>query len=66
MKGIEKMKKRKPLVIGLTLGRRQFKADVPEQQVSLEDEYASSIQEQIEIAQQAERAKVDFYLRQTM
>ncbi|MEK5040358.1 NtaA/DmoA family FMN-dependent monooxygenase [Sporosarcina sp. FSL K6-3457] len=57
------MKKRKPLVIGLTLGRRQFKADVPEQQVSLEDEYASSIQEQIEIAQQAERAKVDFLFK---
>ena len=58
-----KMKKRKKLLIGLTLGRRQSKVSVNDRQITLEEEYASGIQEQIEIAQQAERAKLDFLFK---
>ena len=57
------MKKRKQLLIGLTLGRRPSKVSVNDRQISLEEEYACSIQEQIEIAQQAERAKLDFLFK---
>ncbi len=57
------MKKRQQLIIGLTLGRRQFKGTANEQHLGLEEDYANSIQEQIEIAQQAESAKLDFLFK---
>ncbi|MEK4425203.1 NtaA/DmoA family FMN-dependent monooxygenase [Solibacillus sp. FSL K6-1523] len=57
------MNTRKQLLIGLTLGRRQPRVSVKDRQITLEEEYASSIKEQIEIAQQAERAKLDFLFK---